>query len=172
MAVFVMAMSFEEKWTVSDRIMCNPQLDINDIGQLLAEYKSAYNIDTDMPAPMAVGFTMINSPCYQGYGVALISSHVHWSIAHMLNTLNHRNDIRAIYLKHTATRPIIVYDRLFINPNSAYNIAKSIWAIRDELARAYEGSTSKLPIGYVWYSDVSHRWRHLMDECAELYRIQ
>lgn len=53
-------MSFEEKWSVSDRIMCNPQLNIQDVGQLLAEYKSAYNIDTDMPAPMAVGFTMIN----------------------------------------------------------------------------------------------------------------
>jgi hypothetical protein len=171
MDVFAVIMSFEGKWTVSDRIMCNPQLDISDIGQLLAEYKSAYNIDTDMPAPMAVGFTVINSPCYQGYGVALISSHVHWSIANMLHVLNHRDGVGAIYLKHSATRPIIVYDRLFINPNAAYNIAKSIWAIRDELARAYEGSTSRLPIGYAWYSDVSHRWRRLMDECAELYRI-
>jgi len=164
-------MSFEEKRSISDRIMCNPQLDINDIGQLMAEYKSAYNVDTDMPSPMAVGFTTINSPCYQGYGVAVISSHVNWGIAEMLRMLNHRDGVRAIYLKHTAIRPIIVYDRLFIHPNSAYNIAKSTWTIRDELARAYEGSTSKLPIGYVWYSDVSHRWRRLMDECAELYRI-
>jgi hypothetical protein len=60
MVVFAVFMSFEEKWSVSDRIMCNPQLNIQDVGQLLAEYKSAYNIDTDMPAPMAVGFTMIN----------------------------------------------------------------------------------------------------------------
>jgi len=164
-------MSFEEKQSISDRIMCNPQLDISDIGQLMAEYKSSYNIDTDMPSPMAVGFTIINSPCYHGYGVAIISSHVNWGIANMLHTLNHRDGIWAIYLKHSATRPIIVYDRLFINPSSAYNIAKSVWAIRDELARAYGSSISKLPIGYVWYSDVSHRWRRLMDECAELYRI-
>jgi hypothetical protein len=164
-------MSFEEKWSISDRIMCDPHIDFDDIGRLTAEYKSAYNVDTDMPAPMAVGFTTVNSPCYQGYGVALISSHLNWSIADMLYVLNHRDGIRAIYLKHTAIRPIIVYDRLFINPNAAYNIAKSIWTIRDELARAYEGAASKLPIGYVWYSDVSHRWRRLMSECAELYRI-